>query len=80
MNVLEHIENDVEELKWINANLETGGHICLFSPALPTLFGSHDKLVGHYRRYTKNEINAKVEKAGFITRKAIYFDLPVVPL
>src|SRR5690606_34337499 len=80
VNVLEHIENDLEELKWMYSNIETGGHVCLFSPALPFLFGSHDERVGHFRRYTKNELVEKAQKAGFSIKKAIYFDFPGVPL
>src|SRR5690606_26419201 len=80
VNVMEHIEHDVDELKWMYNNLTEGGNVCLFSPALPFLFGSHDERVGHFRRYTKNELVQKVEKAGFKVKKAIYFDMPGVPL
>jgi len=80
VNVMEHIENDVDELKWMYNNLENGGHVCLFSPAMPFLFGNHDERVGHFRRYTKKELISKTEHAGFKVQKAIYFDLPGVPL
>ncbi len=80
VNVMEHIENDVDELKWMYNNLENGGHVCLFSPAMPFLFGSHDERVGHFRRYTKKELISKTENAGFKVQKAIYFDLLGVPL
>lgn len=80
INVLEHIENDVDELRWMHENLEKNGHVCLFSPALPALFGTHDKQVGHFRRYYLSEIKKKAESVGFKTIKAIYFDIVGVPL
>lgn len=80
VNVLEHIEDDLNELKWMYSNLESGGHICIFSPALPFLYGSHDKQVGHFRRYTRTDLKNKVEAAGFTLNKAIYFDFLGVPL
>jgi phospholipid N-methyltransferase len=80
VNVLEHIEDDISELKWMFNNLETEGHICIFSPAMPFLYGSHDKQVGHFRRYTKSDLIKKVTSTGFIVKKAIYFDLLGVPL
>jgi SAM-dependent methyltransferase len=79
-NVLEHIEKDEEELAWMYQNLQSGGHICIFVPALPWLYGSLDEKVDHFRRYTRKKLIAKTEQAGFEVSKAIYFDLPGVPL
>lgn len=80
INVLEHIEDDVRELQWMYDNLENGGNICVFSPALPFLFGTHDTQVGHFRRYFLKELREKAESVGFKTMKAIYFDFIGVPL
>lgn len=80
VNVLEHIEKDEEELVWMYQNLQSGGHICIFVPALPWLYGSHDEKVDHFRRYTMKELTKKAEQVGFEVQKAIYFDLPGVPL
>jgi len=80
VNVLEHIEKDEEELAWMYQNLQSGGHICIFVPAMPWLYGSHDEKVDHFRRYTRKKLIAKTEQAGFEVSKAIYFDLPGVPL
>lgn len=80
VNVLEHIEDDQAELNWMFQQLKSGGHVCLFSPAIPALFGSHDERVGHFRRYTKKELVQKTKCAGFRIEKAIYFDLLGVPL
>jgi SAM-dependent methyltransferase len=65
VNVLEHIENDRRTLATIGKTLPAGGKLLLFVPALPALFGSLDEAFGHWRRYRKAELEAKVTDAGF---------------
>lgn len=80
INVLEHIEDDLAELKLMYTILEEGGKILIFVPALQCLFGTHDANVGHYRRYYKKELKNKVEIAGFKIEKIKYFDfLGIIP-
>jgi hypothetical protein len=38
------------------------------------LWGGHDEMYGHKRRYTVKEISSKVKKAGFIVERATYFE------
>jgi len=75
INVLEHIENDSEELSIAYRAIQTGGYLLLFVPALPWLFSNVDSSFGHFRRYYKRDLVAKIEKAGFHTEKARYFDV-----
>ena len=75
INVLEHIEDDIAELSLVYESLSEGGHCFIFVPALMALYGSFDRTVGHFRRYSKAEIEQKVVDAGFVIRKSIYFDL-----
>src|SRR5262249_4038939 len=56
VNVLEHIENDEAELKIIRDVLPIGGRAFVFVPALAWLYGSLDNQIGHFRRYTKKEL------------------------
>ena len=80
INVLEHIEDDFAELKLVYDSLAPGGKCFIFVPALMALFGNFDRAIGHFRRYSKSEIERKVVGAGFTLRKSIYFDvLGVVP-
>lgn len=64
-NVLEHIEDDLSTLISIRQKMSTGGLLIIYVPALPILYSDHDKSIGHYRRYKKNELKKKVESAGF---------------
>jgi SAM-dependent methyltransferase len=56
VNVLEHIENDVEELKNALISLKDNGYVCVFVPAIEGLYGEVDRKVGHYRRYSKKRL------------------------
>lgn len=79
-NVLEHIEDDRAELKLIYETLAPGGKALIFVPALQQLYGEFDRQIGHFRRYTKKELVAKVGGAGFRILKVKYFDLAgIVP-
>jgi len=64
-NVLEHIKDEKTTLFNMRLILKEGGRIVLIVPAGEKLFCSVDKSLGHFRRYTKNSICTKLEKAGF---------------
>jgi SAM-dependent methyltransferase len=75
VNVLEHVENDRKHLQTIRRILPAGGHLLLFVPATPTIFGSLDRAFDHYRRYTKKELSVKLCEAGFRIEKIRHFNL-----
>jgi len=52
IDVLEHIEDDSEELKRATRFLRPGGRLVVLVPAFPFLFSAFDAAVGHHRRYT----------------------------
>jgi len=52
-----------------------GGHLLLFVPALQFLFSELDRQFGHFRRYRRSELRAKVGDAGFEIGLACYFDI-----
>jgi len=74
VNVLEHVEQDAEELKLVYATLRPGGTVCIFVPALPWLYSELDASIGHYRRYTKGQLRKLMEEAGFSIVRISYFD------
>jgi SAM-dependent methyltransferase len=75
VNVLEHIANDVQELRIINNTLDAGGRAFIFVPALRWLHGSMDRQLDHFRRYTRSELEQKCTEAGFKVITSRYFDL-----
>ena len=75
VNVLEHIEDDQGELRIAHSALAPGGRVLIFVPANPWLMGSIDRQLGHFRRYTMNELMSKCRAAGFGIRSSSYFDV-----
>jgi len=73
IDVLEHIEQDAEELKKAAALLNPGGHLLLLSPAFPYLYNPFDKAIGHYRRYTKKMLRA-ITPPGLQLTSTRYYD------
>ncbi|HZE98337.1 MAG TPA: glycosyltransferase [Planctomycetota bacterium] len=65
LNVLEHIEDDVEALRNMRKLLKPGGRLLLYVPANPRLYCDIDRGVGHYRRYVLEEVLGKMKKAGY---------------
>ena len=51
IDVLEHIEDDLNELECSSHLLAKGGRIIILSPAHNILFSKFDKSIGHFRRY-----------------------------
>ena len=51
LNVLEHIENDVEEISQALKKLKANGHLIILVPAHNELYGKFDKAIGHIKRY-----------------------------
>ncbi len=74
-NVLEHIEDDVAEMKTVNHILKKDGYLLSYNPALNFLYDAHDASVGHYRRYYKKELTEKYVESGFVVESAKYHDL-----
>jgi SAM-dependent methyltransferase len=56
IDVLEHIENDRNEVSKAEQHAKAGGHIIVLSPAFSFLYSPFDKAIGHYRRYQRNDL------------------------
>jgi SAM-dependent methyltransferase len=76
INVLEHIEEDIEELASYHGLLQPAqGALCLFVPARPEIYAPIDRDFGHFRRYTRAELGSKLKKAGFKIERLRYYNL-----
>jgi len=77
INVLEHIEEDVHELKnyrrWL---ADSSGFLCLLVPARPELYAAIDRDFSHFRRYTRPTLDRALRAAGFTPRHLYYFNFP----
>jgi SAM-dependent methyltransferase len=54
IDVLEHIEDDSEELTRAALHLRSKGHLIVLSPAHQWLFTPFDVSIGHFRRYNRS--------------------------
>jgi SAM-dependent methyltransferase len=75
LNVLEHIDDDVRELRLAARVLRPGGALLVFGPALEWLYSELDYRAGHYRRYTLRRLRTLATAAGFEVVSARYFDM-----
>jgi len=73
VDVLEHIADDSAELRRASAHLNPGGALIVLSPAHPWLFTPFDRAIGHYRRYTRQSLQAAVPR-HLRREKLIYLD------
>lgn len=75
LDVLEHIENDVELLQRLRQSLSPDGTLLLKVPALDYLYNSLDKAVGHHRRYTPKTLQDSLTRAAFAAPAIKYFNM-----
>ena len=74
LNVLEHIENDVESLSNIRSCLRPGGAAIILVPQGPQAFGTMDEVLEHKRRYMAGELASKMNAAGLEVQRMITFN------
>lgn len=74
-NVFEHIPDDALAFVHAAKLLKSGGHLVLLLPAHPRLYGSMDKLAGHFRRYTRDSAAARLADAGLQEVELRYVNL-----
>lgn len=55
-NVLEHFENDQAVMEKAYQLLVPGGYFVAYVPAMQNLYSSFDQSIGHYRRYSDDDI------------------------
>lgn len=80
LDVLEHVEADVEALKSIARKLKPGGRILITVPAHPWMWSAHDEVNHHKRRYTRRSLREAVADAGLRLDMMSWFNSLLFPL
>lgn len=74
LNVLEHIPDDRDILGTLASKLKPGGRLFIYVPAFHILWSPMDDLVGHVRRYRRDELARKIGDAGLRIVRSEYAD------
>ena len=76
VNVLEHVENDLQFLRDARQVLGDRGTLLIFVPALQSIYGTLDRAFEHYRRYSRRQLEARIREAGFTVVETRYVNMP----
>jgi SAM-dependent methyltransferase len=75
INVLEHIENDEFALEELYKMLKSEGSLAVLVPCYKFLYNVIDTSIGHFRRYTEQDLESKARKAQFTIDRMFYFNM-----
>lgn len=79
LDVIEHIDNDIEVLRQAGEIVGPDGRIILTVPAYMWLWSSHDLINHHKRRYNAATLRAALDKAGLEPIKLTYYNTILFP-
>lgn len=74
LNVLEHMEDDLECARNMLSALQPGGRALILVPHGQNIYGRLDVVLGHYRRYSHQQLRAVLENAGFSVERILDFN------
>lgn len=80
LDVIEHVDADEKILQEAFRVLRPQGCVLITTPAFQWLWSHNDELNAHKRRYTAQELRAKMERAGFRVERLSYNFFLVFPL
>ncbi|MGA9364079.1 MAG: class I SAM-dependent methyltransferase [Bacteroidota bacterium] len=79
VDVIEHIKDDQQAMNELYRVCTHGGIVLTVIPAFQFLWSDRDVRLGHYKRYTGDEIRLLAENAGFRIQKLSYINLFYLP-
>jgi len=80
LDVVEHVDDDLQLLRNAHRVLRTEGAILITVPAFPALWSHHDVVLHHKRRYTKSTLEKVVTEAGFRIEHLTFFNTLLFPV
>lgn len=79
LDVIEHVDDDRGVLKEAHRYLKPGGWTLVTVPAYEFLWGPHDVVNHHKRRYARPGLRRVLEATGFEVRRLSYFNTILFP-
>ncbi len=74
LNVLEHMENDLACARNLFLSLKPGGRAIVLVPQGQRIFGQLDIVLGHFRRYSAQQLRDTLTHAGFAVETILPFN------
>lgn len=74
LNVLEHIEEDVDALDTMRRLCRPGGRVVILVPAHMSIYGRIDRAFGHVRRYNRRSLSRAFRNAGLSVEYSFYMN------
>ena len=78
-DVIEHVEDDARALAGLLQAVRPGGGVLLTVPQHRWLWSAFDEVAGHHRRYSRDGLFAKLERAGFVDIRLTSFVTLLLP-
>ena len=75
LDLVEHLDDDVQGLREMGRVLRPDGRLLIFVPAFEFLWGVQDDISNHRRRYTRPGITDVLHEAGFELERATYANI-----
>lgn len=80
LDVLEHIPDDVLAMREVARAIRPGGLLFVTTPALQSFWSYNDELVGHQRRYNRDDFQRLAKESGLQLCDSRYFMFFLSPL
>lgn len=79
LDVIEHLEDDLQALRELRRVVAPGGSLLITVPAYQWLWSGHDEINHHHRRYTRRSLQSVGEQAGWQQVRTTYFNSLLLP-
>lgn len=80
LDVLEHLDRDLETLQQLREKLKPGGRMLITVPAYMHLWSGHDVVHHHKRRYVKKQLQELLRASALTVEYLSYYNTFLYPL
>ncbi len=78
--VFEHVEDEDSAFAKVRGLLDPNGHFLFSAPGAMIPWGAADRFAGHYRRYSRRDIEDRFDRHGFRIQRLWCTGFPLAPV